>query len=105
MIPGYRLTFKGSVSGNYLTIEKADGYNVPAGVFQIKKSDESALYGYSAVIPTVKSDQSRLKLKSPFMHFPSVSTMIYTVPDSTYPPCASSSSPGPIEKSSDLIPL
>ena len=46
IINNYRLMFKGSASGNYLTIERAEGYFVPVGVFVIEESDESALDRY-----------------------------------------------------------
>lgn len=46
IINNYRLMFKGSASGNYLTIEMAEGYFVPVGVFAIEESDESALDVY-----------------------------------------------------------
>lgn len=42
-IDDYRLMFKGSKSGSYLTIEKAKGYKVPVGVWKIEDSDEHAL--------------------------------------------------------------
>lgn len=45
-IPGYRLLFKGSRTGSYLTIEKADGYKVPVGVWHIGPQDERALDRY-----------------------------------------------------------
>lgn len=46
IIKDYRLMFKGSASGNYLTIEKAQGYFVPVGVFIVEESDENALDRY-----------------------------------------------------------
>ena len=46
IINDYRLVFKGSASGNYLTIERAEGYFVPVGVFAIEEADEIELDGY-----------------------------------------------------------
>ena len=46
IIKDYRLMFKGSASGNYLTIERAEGYFVPVGVFVVEESDENALDRY-----------------------------------------------------------
>lgn len=46
ILRGYRLMFKGSASGNYLTIEKADGYFVPVGVFVVSENDERNLDRY-----------------------------------------------------------
>lgn len=45
-IKDYRLLFKGSKTGSYLTIEKAPGHEVPVGVWQITKEDEAALDHY-----------------------------------------------------------
>lgn len=45
-IKDYRLLFKGSRSGSYLTIEKADGYTVPVGVWVVTAADEARLDRY-----------------------------------------------------------
>ncbi len=45
-IEDYRLLFKGSKSGSYLTIEKAKGYKVPVGVWKVEDDDEIALDRY-----------------------------------------------------------
>ena len=45
-IPGYRLLFKGSKTGSYLTIEPADGFSVPVGVWQVTPEDELRLDRY-----------------------------------------------------------
>lgn len=45
-IKNYRLLFKGSQSGFYLTIEKADGCRVPVGVWAVTKADEARLDRY-----------------------------------------------------------
>ena len=46
VIKDYRLLFKVSLTGSYLTIEKAKGYEVPVGVWKIGKDDELALDCY-----------------------------------------------------------
>lgn len=46
VITGYELLFKGSKSGNYLTIEQKTGGMVPVGVFRVSPSDEKALDRY-----------------------------------------------------------
>lgn len=46
IIKDYRLLFKGSKTGSYLTIEKAPGHEVPVGVWKITKEDEAALDRY-----------------------------------------------------------
>lgn len=45
-IKDYRLMFKGSQSGNYLTIERASGFTVPVGVFLVDENDERSLDTY-----------------------------------------------------------
>lgn len=45
-IDGYRLLFKGSKTGSYLTIEKAEGRSVPVGVWEVSETDELALDRY-----------------------------------------------------------
>lgn len=45
-IPDYRLMYKGSKSGAYLTIEKAEGCSVPVGVWEVDDEDELALDHY-----------------------------------------------------------
>lgn len=45
-IAGYRLLFKGSRTGSYLTIEPADGAVVPVGVWEVTTEDEEALDRY-----------------------------------------------------------
>lgn len=45
-IPAYRLMYKGSKSGAYLTIEKAEGHSVPVGVWEVDGEDELALDRY-----------------------------------------------------------
>lgn len=46
VIKDYRLMFKGSQSGSYLTIEKAEGYVVPVGVWSVSEDDERCLDHY-----------------------------------------------------------
>ena len=45
-IPDYRLLFKGSKTGSYLTIEPAEGSAVPVGVWEVSAEDEAALDRY-----------------------------------------------------------
>lgn len=46
VLKGWRLLFKGSKSGSYLTIEKAKGYEVPLAVWNVTKDDIKALDMY-----------------------------------------------------------
>lgn len=43
VIKDYRLMFKGSKTGSYLTIEPAKGYKVPVGVWSVTPEDERML--------------------------------------------------------------
>ena len=45
-IVNYRLLFKGSKTGSYLTIEPAEGFTVPVAVWEITEEDEEALDFY-----------------------------------------------------------
>ncbi|MDE7363470.1 MAG: gamma-glutamylcyclotransferase [Ruminococcus sp.] len=42
-IKGYELLFKGSKTGSYLTIEKAENSSVPVGVWEVSDDDELRL--------------------------------------------------------------
>ena len=46
VIPNYRLMFKGSKTGSYLTIEPEEGCQVPVGVWEVTAADERALDRY-----------------------------------------------------------
>lgn len=46
LIKDYRLMYKGSFSGAYLTIEKNKGSKVPVGIWAVSDSDELALDRY-----------------------------------------------------------
>ena len=45
-IKGYRLLYKGSRTGSFLTIEKAKGRKVPVGVWEVGPGDERRLDWY-----------------------------------------------------------
>lgn len=45
-LPGWRLMYKGSKSGNYLTIERAEGCTVPVAVWAVSERDERSLDRY-----------------------------------------------------------
>ncbi len=45
-INGYQLLFKGSKTGSYLTIEKAENSKVPVAVWEVSESDEHRLDAY-----------------------------------------------------------
>lgn len=45
-IKGYQLLFKGSKTGSYLTIEKAEGKAVPVAVWKVSEANEKSLDRY-----------------------------------------------------------
>ena len=45
-VPDYRLLFKGSKTGAYLTIEPSEGKSVPVAVWEVTADDERALDRY-----------------------------------------------------------
>jgi len=70
VIPDYRLLFKGSKTGSYLTIEKAKGYKVPVAVWKVEDADEQSLDRYEG-FPSfyykkeVEIDFTSIKRKQP----------------------------------------
>lgn len=46
LLKGWKLSFKGSHSGFYLSIDKKKGWSVPLGIWQIDDLDEKALDRY-----------------------------------------------------------
>lgn len=46
VIEDYRLLFKGSKTGFYLTIEPAPGFHVPVGIWSVTQANEQALDRY-----------------------------------------------------------
>lgn len=45
-LDGWRLLFKGSKTGSYLTVEKAEGCTVPVAVWSVSEEDEANLDRY-----------------------------------------------------------
>lgn len=46
VLMGWRLVFRGSKTGSYLSIEPAGGFRVPAAVWAVSAADEAALDRY-----------------------------------------------------------
>lgn len=63
VIEGYRLLFKGSKTGSYLTIEKAEGYEVPVGVWEVSERDERNLDRYEGYPTFYYKKEMQLKVK------------------------------------------
>lgn len=62
-IEGYRLLFKGSKTGSYLTVEEAEGYEVPVAVWQISERDEKCLDSYEGFPDFYYKKEMKLKVK------------------------------------------
>lgn len=63
VIKGYRLLFKGSKTGSYLTIEEAEGYEVPVGVWEVTEQDERNLDRYEGFPTFYYKKEMRLQVK------------------------------------------
>jgi hypothetical protein len=63
VIEGYRLLFKGSKTGSYLTIEPAEGYSVPVGVWEVSERDERNLDRYEGFPDFYYKKELKLPIK------------------------------------------
>ena len=63
-LQNWRLLFKGSKSGNYLTIEPAAGYSVPLAIWAISDSDEASLDRYEGFPAYYYKKELRLSLRN-----------------------------------------
>lgn len=88
ILKGYRLLFKGSKTGAYLTVEKARGFQVPVGLWKIRKEDEDALdryegfpfFYYKKIVVIPCTDGKRHRCMMYVMH----EDRLIDVPSSTY---------------------
>ena len=62
-IPDYRLLFKGSRTGAYLTIEPEPGAKVPVAVWSVTKADEAALDVYEGFPAFYYKAEKRVQVK------------------------------------------
>ena len=62
-IKDYRLLFKGSRTGSYLTIEKQSGGVVPVGVWEVSEDDEKSLDCYEGYPTFYYKKELRLNIK------------------------------------------
>lgn len=63
-IPDYRLLFKGSLTGSYLTIEKKKGSNVSVLVWKISEKDERNLDRYEGCPAFYYKKKMKVSMKS-----------------------------------------
>lgn len=75
LIRDYRLAFKGSKSGNYLTIEPAENLAVPVAIWDISDEDELALDAYEG-FPTFYRKEM-IKVSTPGYKKDEVTAMVY----------------------------
>lgn len=81
-IDDYRLMFKRSTSGYYLTIEEALGHKVPVGVFVIMDSDERALDGYEGYPDVYYKKDFRVLLNGEDGRKEEIDAFAYILPES-----------------------
>lgn len=62
-IENYRLLFKGSRTGSYLTIEAKEGSSVPVAVWSVTETDEAALDRYEEFPAFYYKAEMRLPIK------------------------------------------
>lgn len=75
LIEDHRLAFKGSRSGNYLTIEPAKNHTVPVAVWSISDQDEINLDAYEG-FPTFYRKET-ITVKTPGFTESEVTGMVY----------------------------
>ena len=89
----YRLLFKGSKSGSYLTIVKAEGFSVPVGVWEVTYEDEKALDHYEGfptfyykkelMIPVCGIRSGKVRMRKAFVYIMH-EDRLYGIPSSVY---------------------
>lgn len=63
VLEGYRLMFKGSRTGSYLTVEPEEGCSVPVAVWEVTAADERALDRYEGFPVLYYKQELRLPVK------------------------------------------
>ena len=63
-IKDYRLLFRGSKTGNYLTIEKKKGRSVPVVVWKVGETDEAALDLYEGYPRFYRKEEMEIQVKN-----------------------------------------
>lgn len=78
---GWRLLFKGSKTGAYLTIERCEGSKVPVGVWTITDHDEKSLDRYEGYPDYYQKLTVPLKVKLSNKKTKEIEALIYKMPD------------------------
>lgn len=81
-VKDYRLIFRGSGSGNYLSIEPKKGKKVPCGVFAITESDERSLDQYEGFPRFYRKKELTTVMNTLNGDSQVVSAMVYYLPKS-----------------------
>lgn len=77
-LEGWRLEFRGSKSGAYLTIVPCAGGRVPVGVWEITEDDEKALDHYEGFPRFYHKKTLKVKMEESFTHrWRRVSALVY----------------------------
>lgn len=63
-LDGYRLLFRGSMSGSYLTVEPCEGRSVPLVVWSVDEADEKALDRYEGFPRFYYKKEIQVELRS-----------------------------------------
>ena len=62
-VPDYRLMYKGSKTGAYLTIEPCEGFSVPVACWEVTAEDEAALDRYEGFPKFYRKVEMELPIK------------------------------------------
>ena len=82
LLKDWRLAFKGSKTGNYLTIERAEKYAVPVAVWEISDQDEINLDIYEG-FPTFYRKEM-INVSTPGYEKDEISAMVYIMNGGRY---------------------
>ncbi len=63
-IKGYRLLFRGSLTGSYLTIEKKRNRSVPVVIWKVSEEDEETLDRYEGYPRFYRKEEMQVEVKS-----------------------------------------
>lgn len=82
LVEGFELLFRGSRSGNYLTIGPKEGASVPAGIWEITEEDEKALDRYEGVPKYYEKKEMELEVTRKGGAKETLRCLAYVKPDS-----------------------
>ena len=78
VLEGWRLEFRGSGSGAYLTIVPCEGSSVPVGIWRISEADEKALDRYEGYPHFYSKKSIKIQMEDLWSHrLRSVTALVY----------------------------